>query len=41
MLLSGFLAKPLEKLPESWQAKFLEKINKKLSSPVFRMGEKI
>ena len=39
MLLSGFLAKPLEKLPESWQQKFLEKINKKLSSPLFRVGE--
>ncbi|MCK9352263.1 MAG: SufD family Fe-S cluster assembly protein [Candidatus Paceibacterota bacterium] len=39
MLLSGFLAKPLLRLPEEWQKKILEKINKKLSSPVFRMGE--
>lgn len=39
MLLSGFLAKHLEKLPEEWQEKFVEKINKKLSSPLFRMGE--
>ena len=36
LLLSGFLAKPLEKLPPEWQAKFVEKINKKLSSPMFR-----
>jgi Fe-S cluster assembly scaffold protein SufB len=39
LLLSGFLAKPLQKLPEQWQDKFTEKINKKLSSPLFRMGE--
>jgi Fe-S cluster assembly scaffold protein SufB len=39
MLLSGFLTKHLEKLPENWQSKFTEKINKKLSSPLFRMGE--
>jgi Fe-S cluster assembly scaffold protein SufB len=40
MLLSGFLTKHLEKLPEEWQARFVEKINKKLSSPLFRIGEK-
>ncbi len=39
MLLSGFLSKPLEKLPDEWQTKFIEKINKKLSSPLFRVGE--
>ena len=36
MLLSGFLAKPLEKLPQKWQTAFLEPINKKLSSPMYR-----
>ncbi len=36
MLLSGFLAKLLEKLPPKWQTAFLESINKKLSSPMYR-----
>jgi Fe-S cluster assembly scaffold protein SufB len=39
MLLSGFLARPLEKLPPKWQTSFLEPINKKLSSPMFRVDE--
>ena len=36
MLLSGFLSKPLEKLPPKWQTAFLDPINKKLSSPMYR-----
>ncbi|MCX6739233.1 MAG: SufD family Fe-S cluster assembly protein [Candidatus Parcubacteria bacterium] len=36
MLLSGFLSKLLEKLPAKWQTAFLEPINKKLSSPMYR-----